>query len=168
MAKRRADPRPSGSGSRYCVDANVLIHAHRDYPPEHFPGIWTKLDALVEQGRLLSAREVLEELRHHEGDVAYAWAKKNKEIFLEVDDAIQDVVVELMAAFPTLAKARLGKTRADPFVIATAITNAACVITHEEDDDSESRAKIPLVCRRRSVEHARFPSIIVAEGWVFA
>lgn len=167
MAKRRADAKAAGSGARYCVDANVLIHLHRDYPPDHFPGIWGKLDALVEQGRLMSAREVLEELKHHEGDVAYAWAKKNKQIFIEVDDAIQNIVVELMAAFPTLAKARLGKTRADPFVIATAIMNAACVITHEEDDDSESRAKIPLVCRRNSVDHARFPSIIVAEGWVF-
>lgn len=61
----------------------------------------------------------------------------------------------------------MGKTRADPFVIATAITNAACVITHEDDDDSETRAKIPLVCRRRDVEHAGFPSIIRREAWVF-
>lgn len=167
MAKRPASPKPTPSSTRYCVDANVLIHAHRDYPPAHFPGIWTSLDHLVEQGRLLSAREVLEELKHHEGDVAYAWAKKRKQIFLDVDDDIQDIVLDLMATFPTLAKARLGKTRADPFVIATAITNAACVITHEEDDDSESRAKIPLVCRRRAVEHARFPSIITSEGWVF-
>ncbi len=154
-------------GAVYCIDANVLIHAQRDYPPKCFPRLWENLDGLVSEERLISAWDVYEELKNHEGDVTYKWAKKRASMFIEVDLEIQSVVVELMAEFPKLAKARLGKTRADPFVIATAITRGACVLTHEGDDENENRPKIPYVCRQRGVSHARFPTLITAEGWVF-
>jgi len=48
----------------YCVDTSALIDGlERYYPEENFPGLWTKVDSLIKDGRFLISEEVWEELR---------------------------------------------------------------------------------------------------------
>lgn len=171
MARRRSTR--SGAGERslfstYCIDTGALIHAHRDYPGHAFPGLWTAIDDLIAQHRLLASIMVLEELEHHEGDRVHAWARERREMFVDLDEPIQIELGEILASFPKLAKPRRGYRRADAFVIATAKALRAEVITDEDHDDrNENRPKIPLICNRRGIACHRFPSIIEAERWVF-
>lgn len=151
----------------YCVDSNVLIDIHRDYPIESFPTLWTELTALVTDGRLISSSEVFRELGKRVGDPVHGWAKKHKPAFLELSEEIQRHVVEIMARFPAMAKERSGYFRADPFVVATAKVSGALVVTHEADDGSTKKPKIPLVCRWSRVSCVRFPEIVRREAWVF-
>jgi predicted nucleic acid-binding protein len=159
--------RTTSSAGVYCVDSNVLIDIHRDYPSASFPTLWAELTTLVSEGRLISSAEVLRELGKRVGDPVHGWAKKHKAAFLDLSEDVQQHVVEIMAQFPTMAKERGGYYRADPFVVATAKVGKALVVTHEADDGSTKRPKIPLVCRWSRVPCIRFPEIVTREGWVF-
>jgi hypothetical protein len=60
----------------YCIDTSALIDAAiRWYPPDVFPSLWTRVEALIETGRLISSEEVLLELEQKEGDILHEWAK---------------------------------------------------------------------------------------------
>jgi Domain of unknown function (DUF4411) len=122
---------------------------------------------LVGEGRLISSSEVLRELGKRVGDPVHRWAKSHKSAFLELSEEVQRHVVAIMAQFPTMAKERGGYFRADPFVVATAKAHDAVVVTHEADDGSSKRPKIPLVCRWSRVSCIRFPEIVTREAWVF-
>lgn len=121
--------RSTSKNGIYCVDSNVLIEIHRDYPIGSFPTLWTELTTLVADGRLISSSEVLRELGKRVGDPVHGWA--------------------------------------DPFVVATAKASGAVVVTHEADDGSSKRPKIPLVCRWSRVACIRFPEIVTREQWIF-
>lgn len=66
--------RRSTSSGVYCVDSNVLIDIHRDYPIASFPTLWTELTKLVSEDRLISSSEVLRELAKRVGDPVHGWA----------------------------------------------------------------------------------------------
>jgi hypothetical protein len=54
----------------YGADSSALIHAWRwAYPLKNFPPFWTGLDNLVEEKRLYSSIEVLNEIKRKDGDV---------------------------------------------------------------------------------------------------
>jgi hypothetical protein len=55
----------------YCFDTSVLIECwSRSYPPDVFPGLWVKLDALIAQQEVLCADEVRVELERQEDELA--------------------------------------------------------------------------------------------------
>ena len=73
----------------YCIDTSALLGAWvRWYPPEMFPTLWDKVDALIENHRLISSEEVLQELERKEGDTLHAWAKQRHSIFLPLDQHV--------------------------------------------------------------------------------
>lgn len=151
----------------YCLDTSSLLEAwRRSYPPEVFPGLWEQLDRLIEDGRLWSSEEVLRELEKRDDDV-YAWAKERDTIFLAVDDAIQDAVREILSAYPRFMGARANKNHADPFVVATAMTNGIQVITEERHGNAPDKPRIPDVCDAYGVPFLKVLDLIQNEGWKF-
>ena len=134
---------------RYCIDTSALIDAWvRWYPREMFPTLWEKVDALIDDGRLFSSEEVLQELERKEGDTLYEWAKERQDYFLSLNDDIQACASQIMANYPRLVDERTGKSFADPWVIATAHTRGCTVVTGERPTDSpDRRPKIPDVCQ---------------------
>jgi hypothetical protein len=61
-------------GRGYCIDTCALIDLwRRHYPPDVFPGLWEDIERLVNQGRLIAPREVLEELRGVDDEIL-EWA----------------------------------------------------------------------------------------------
>lgn len=129
----------------YCIDTSSIFEWYiRRYPPEIFPGLPARVEALIEAGRLRAPRAVLDEIKP--GDDCHAWAKGQDELFVEESVDVQLIVRELMAKHHNPAKPQKGITNADPFVIAMAIAGGQdwAVVNDEHPGTAEAR-KIPFV-----------------------
>lgn len=152
----------------YCVDTSAFMDAWvRWYPQELFPSLWTNVDSLIAEERLLSSEEVLHEIERKEGDSLYHWAKEREAVFLPLDVDVQHHVSTVMSKHPRLVDGRTGKSYADPFVIATAIANQSTVVTGERATGSLDRPKIPDVCRDLNIRCIGFTELIRHERWRF-
>jgi len=153
---------------KYCIDTSALMDAWmRWYPAEMFPTLWEKVDALIDDARLISSEEVLLELERKEGDTLHDWAKERNDIFLPLDDSIQTCHSQIMASYPRLVDGRTGKSFADPWVIATAHTNNCIVVMGEEPTGTLDRPKIPDVCQDMRIRCIKFVDLIRQERWRF-
>ena len=152
----------------YCIDTSALIGAWiRWYPQEMFPSLWERVDTLIDDDRLISSEEVLHELERKEGDTLHEWAKERHEVFLPLGDDIQTCASQIMTTHPRLVDGRTGKSFADPWVIATAHTHKAIVVTEEKPTGKRDRPKIPDVCRDMQVDCISFVDLIRQEEWRF-
>ena len=101
----------------YSIDTSALVDAWvRRYPVGVFPGLWQRVDQLVEAGELMATEEVLHELARQDDDLL-ARARDRPQMFIEIDDAIQGVVTDLLAAYPRLLDTRRNRSGADPFYL---------------------------------------------------
>lgn len=152
----------------YCCDTSSLIHAwRRAYPPKNFGSFWAKLDELIEDRRLVSSIEVLNELEKKDDDVS-KWAKDRRKAFLEIDEDVQDAMVWVMGKYPRLVDTVKGKSGADPFVIALALSHSPhLVVIHQEAGGSLNSPKIPYVCDMEKVQHVSLLGLIEQEEWSF-
>jgi hypothetical protein len=107
----------------YSVDSSALIHAwRRIYRPKNFGFVWEGFDILIEEGRFKASIEVYNELQKKD-DELFAWCKERKEaMFVEIDDKTQAAVAQIMRDHPKLVDTTKGRSGADPFVIALAVT----------------------------------------------
>ena len=155
---------------KYVFDSNSLIDLFRHYYPERFPTLWDKFDALVSEGKLLSVREVFNEIGSSEDSLAN-WAKEKKNIlFLESTTEELKLVGEIFQVRHFQAMIRKqerlkGKPVADPFVIARAKISSACVVTQEKN--TEKAAKIPNVCEHFEIPCINLEGFMEKENWTF-
>lgn len=122
------------SGTVYVLDTSS-IRVFSNYYPSRFPAFWENLSDCVDDGRIISAREVYRELdlqstKAHVDE----WAKTNKRIFRQPTKAEMEFVTRIFEIrhFQQLVGERQrtrGGPVADPFVIASAHEREACVIT---------------------------------------
>jgi hypothetical protein len=131
----------------------------------HFPSLWTALEGLASNGRLISPEDVLEELSKQDDEV-HAWCKARRDtIFVPLDAALQNATTDVLRGFPTLVDASKGRGRADPFVIALGKLRAATVVTHEERRPTNPR--IPDACIEFGIDFCKTVELIRDEGWTF-
>ena len=153
---------------RYSIDTSTILDGwQRYYPPDFFPGLWSKLETLIQAGDLRAAEEVKYELKKKE-DIVYSWAKGCDGLFVPIGNATQDAVSEVLAQHPRLIDTRRGRSGADPFGIAVAKVYRCKVVSGEHLSGSLNRPKIPDVCRDMGVEHLSLLELIRGEGWVFS
>ena len=154
---------------KYSIDTSAILDGwRRHYPPDMFPGLWGKLDTLIEQGQLRATEEVLHELERKDDDV-FAWAKARADVlFIPIDDAIQPVVSEILGRFEKLVDTRANRSAADPFVIALAQLKRCTVVTGEHPSNSPDRPHIPDVCSALSISSISLLQMMRAEGWTFS
>lgn len=149
----------------YSIDSSALIHAwNRAYRPKNFPTFWRLLEDLVDEGRLKASVEVLEELKKKDDDV-YAWAKALRaDLFVEIDELVQDAVIDIMERYPRLVDTVKGKSGGDPFVIAlAAVASPKMVVVTQED---EGKVRIPDVCFGEGITPIKIVDLIEWENWV--
>ena len=155
---------------RYVFDSDSLIDLFRHYYPERFPTLWEKFDVLVSAGKLLSVREVFNEIGSKEDSLAN-WAKQNTNIlFLESTTEELKFVSEIFQVRHFQAMIRKqerlkGKPVADPFVIARAKISGACVVTQEKN--TEKASKIPNVCEYFKIPCINLEGFMEKENWTF-
>lgn len=150
----------------YCIDTSSLIAAWQErYPIEVFPTLWDKLDELIENDRLFAPVEVLIEMKKR-SDELHAWLKDRKEMFLELEDAVQIEAAQILAQFPRLVGERKLRTSADPFVIALARVKGWQLVTDEKPTANLNRPNIPDVCTQIGMTTIDMLKLIRAERWV--
>lgn len=154
----------------YVFDTSSLIHLG-NYFPARFPSLWKQIDGLVQVGRLISVREVFNELHtYNDKDFIQEWAKNNNVVFPTPDRDELLFVAQIFSVkhFQALIGQKSilkGTPVADPFVIASAKTGSACVVTQESKKDNA--AKIPNICEHFSIPCTNLEGFMEKEGWSF-
>lgn len=153
----------------YVFDSDALIDLFRHFYLNRFPSLWERFDRLVENGSIISVREVFKEIERR-GDRLSQWAKNNRDFFQQSSPEQLHFVVEIFKVphfqYLISEKARLqGKPVADPFVIAGAQSLKGCVITQELE--KPNAAKIPNVCQHFDIAYSNLEGFMESEDWTF-
>ena len=154
----------------YVFDTNCFIVIGHYYP-EQFPSFWEKFNQAVENGNIISVREVRRELdRDAAEDHLAEWIKRHKTIFVTPSPAVMQLVNEIFsvphfrASLPD--RTRLGGNPfADPFIIAQAKVMDYCVVTQESE--RPHAAKIPNICEHFDVDWTNLQGFMEREDWSF-
>jgi uncharacterized protein DUF4411 len=151
----------------FCIDTSSLLEAwQRAYPPDRFPGIWERIEKLIEEGQLVAPDEVLHELERKD-DELLAWAKSKPKLFVPLDPFLQNAVTKILAKHAALVGSIPGRNQADPFVVALAQLRRLTVITEEIGTKGLGRPKIPDVCKAEGIECLRLVDAFRRLGWKF-
>lgn len=156
------------------------LRSLQHFYPSVFKSIWDSLDALADQGELISTREVFNELeRQAVSEEILQWAKAHKSLFATPTGPELQFVSDIFKVkhFQGLigAQQRLkGTPVADPFVIACARINKATVVTEEGWQHGGDRltlkpnaAKIPNVCAHFMIPCINLEEFMHQQGWTF-
>lgn len=163
----------------YVFDTSSIRSLQHFYP-RVFKSIWDGLDALAQQGRLISTREVFNELERQaiSADLLN-WAKRNKSMFTTPNTAELQFVATILQIehFQSIigVQQRLkGTPVADPFVIACAKIKQGTVVTEEgwlrpsdKLTPKPNAAKIPNVCAHFKVPCIDLEEFMQQQGWAF-
>jgi hypothetical protein len=129
----------------YSLDTSAFVNPwNKYYALDLAPGYWRTIPDLVRVGRVHISEEVRDELDRVDDGLA-AWAKANIAQWHPLTDEVQAIVTDLMARWGRLVDVRKDRSRADPWVIATAKVNSAIVVT-DEKYGSKKDPRIPIVC----------------------
>ena len=140
---------------RYCLDANVLIQGwQKYYSPKLCPSYWEVLNKLGEENRIFIPRSVYDEITRTEDDLK-KWISGCSIPVLDIDGAVANCLQDMYNANP-LHRLLVDNTRrrslADPWVIAHAMKEKACVVTKEEKiTSSTTKIRIPNVCENMGI-----------------
>ena len=155
---------------KYVFDTGPLIDLFRHYYPSRFLSLWENFHNLVLEEKLISVREVYNEINSRE-DTLTEWAKTEKEnLFTPPTIEEFQFVSEIFQVRHFQANIRKqnllqGKPVADPFVIARANVLDCQVVTAEEY--RENSAKIPNICEHFSIECINLERFMEQENWTF-
>lgn len=147
------------------------IRALQHFFPTIFQSVWAGIDRLVAEGRLISTREVFNELENQDiSDALWGWVRANKALFQTPTAEELEFVAHIFSIphFQSLigAKQRLrGSPVADPFVIALARISKGTVVTEERY--KKNSAKIPNVCEHFSIPVMNLESFMAEQEWKF-
>ena len=153
----------------YVFDSSPLIDLFRHFYPQRFPSLWANFKTLVSAKKIISVREVFNEVKGHEDRLA-EWAKIHRDFFLQPASDELGFVSEIFKVthFQTLIKKKerlQGNPVADPFVIAKAKALEGCVVTQEKLKDNA--AKIPNVCEHFNIPCIDLEGFMEKENWKF-
>lgn len=150
------------ASSRYLIDSNVLIEAHRRYYGfDLCPGFWESIVWLHGQNRVLSLDKVRDELVRESDDLvtwatsvmpATGFAVSNESQVLDWFGKMQ-VWAQEQSQFTPAAKEEFAIV-ADAWLVAYARVHSLVLVTHEEyRPDVKKRIPIPNVCKAFDVRH---------------
>ncbi len=144
----------------YCVDTSGWLDGwQRHYPPDVFPTLWTKIDGLVQSGEIIASEEVYLELER-KSDELHKWIQARKQMLVPLEEPIQLRAAMLLGEHPRLVDTLRGRSKADPFVIATAIERNAVVVTGEILTGNLEKPRIPDVCQVKAIRCINFLQMI--------
>jgi hypothetical protein len=149
----------------YVFDTSAFIETWNHlYPVDTFPGLWDRIDALIQAGRIVAPDEVQRELARQD-DGIHAWAKKRHQMFVKLDGTFLLRAKEVTNKHPRMLDQKPGKNGADPFVVALALDRRGTVVTEEYARGTLRSPGIPDVCGAEKVPCLNVLSFIQAEKW---
>jgi len=140
------------------------------YYPDRFPTFWKRFAESVQAGRVLSVKEVYNELERYADNLIWPWAQAQKHVFAPPSDEEAAFVGTIFGVghFQQLIGGKQllqGRPVADPFLIASARVRKGCVVTEEEN--KPNGAKIPNVCGHFNVHCTNVEGFLKKNGWEF-
>lgn len=136
----------------FAVDTSCLIEGWNTlYPQDINPGFWEVVDEYLQAGRLISPKEVLEEIKRKDDNLK-KWASARPNLFRELTDSEYADMRGILRNFPELTNPDADRDYADPFVVALAKTNGYAVLTEERMTSRRSTPRIPTVCKHYNVQ----------------
>ena len=115
----------------YCIDTSSLIAAWEErYPIDHFPNFWKLFEGAIKDGKLSAPAPVLDETKRKSKEL-YEWLEDRDGLFVDLDEALQLEVKQILVKHPRLVMEKKQRYAADPFVIALAKLNGLLVVTDE-------------------------------------
>ena len=159
----------------YVFDTSSFSQLFGSYYRSVFSTLWALFDEMVLTGRLVTVREVKNEIERYPGtklETLTEWCASHRELFTTPTLQEQRYVADIFrhSHFRQLVtqKARLkGMPVADPFVVAKArlIGVGGCVVT--EEVHKPNAAKIPNVCEHFGVDCTNLEGFMERERWQF-
>ena len=120
---------------KYCLDDNVLINGwQKYYSPKFCSDYWSILNQLGVDGKIFLPQAVFDEVTRTDDDLT-AWLKGSDIPVHKVDGPVTQNLTKIYAANPVhqyLVDNTKQRSLADPWVIAHALNDNACVVTKEE------------------------------------
>lgn len=154
----------------YVFDTNAFSQLFRSYYPKRFPTLWAQFDALIEDGKITSTREVRREIEDGPIDTLREWAKDRKHLFPSptAEEGAYVAKVFAVSHFQQLLAQRTllkGGRNADPFIVARAGVLGAEVVTME--GKPKHGAKIPNICEYFGIGCLSLEGFMEQENWRF-
>jgi hypothetical protein len=156
----------------YVIDTNIFVDWwERRYPPDIFPSVQQRFDALVLKNKIVAPELVHVEITHVGSDPLIDWAKKNKKIFAPHDLVMQQEAIKIQNEFPGLIDPTAIHDEADRWIIAIAKCHGYIVVTHETPAKSKKKPPrtyyIPDVCKELNVPCIDLLELMRRESWSF-
>lgn len=154
----------------YVFDNSPLSVLFKNYYRRTFRSLWERFDKLVEDGEILSTREVAREIADGAIEPLRQWASNHSHIF-STPTAVEGAFVAKIYSVPhfqqNIERQKLlnGGKNADPFVIARAAINKSIVVTMEQL--KPNAAKIPNICEYFKVEWRTLEQFMEEQDWEF-
>lgn len=152
----------------YVFDSDTLIKIFNHYYRNQFPSFWQKFDKYIADEKIISVRAVKAELQDR-GDSLSDFVKQTDIFSIPSNDETNFVATIFQVSHFQLLiskKAVLqGSEVADPYLIARAKIENACVVTEEKF--KPNAAKIPNVCAKFNVPCINLEGFMKREKWSF-
>ena len=142
----------------YCIDTSSLINLRLWRSPKSHPGVWKKLDTLINENRLIAPWKVFEELKHQD-DALVKWARRRRSMFRRNSQPLIEVVQQILARFPDLVDYDQPTESADPYVVAVAFKEKSEelyppeIVVVTEEKYAPGRPRIPHVCQEYGLRY---------------
>ncbi|OGC01330.1 hypothetical protein A2V82_10875 [candidate division KSB1 bacterium RBG_16_48_16] len=155
----------------YVFDDNSLSNVLNHYYADRFPSFWEKFDTMVQNGNIISVREVRLELTSKFNDETIdRLARYNGDFFANPRPEELAFITRIysIAHFQqNLERKKLlqGGYFADPFIIAKAWKMSGTVVT--EENFKEHAAKIPNICKHFDIPCEKLEGFLIKEDWKF-
>jgi hypothetical protein len=156
---------------KYIFDNNTLTGIFRHYYRDSFPSFWTRFDKMIEEGTVLSVREVHNEIKNYSRkDELENWAKANPNFFHNpTPEELQFInkIYNVPNFTNNMSQKVLlyGGPFADPFLIAKAYVEQGTVVTQEEV--KPNAAKIPNICDHFHIPCINLQMFLKQNDWTF-
>ena len=142
----------------YLLDANTYIEAKNSYYSMDFcPAYWSWLDHQFAAGIAGSIDMIGRELKEGNDELA-EWVEARKGQFIANDDdatqtAFVQIIEYVMGQNFNPANRDNFLAKADPWLIAKAMSSGAIVVTHESlVSDATKKVKVPNICKQFGVQ----------------
>lgn len=155
----------------YVFDTSSLSNILNHYYQGRFPSFWEKFDLMINDGNLISVREVYNELTDKSDDAVISRLTKQSANFFRVPVPEEMSFITQIYSVPhfqqNLDKKKLlkGGYFADPFLIAKAWQEKGTVVT--EEDNKPNAAKIPNICDHFEILCTGLEGFLTQLDWKF-
>jgi hypothetical protein len=151
----------------YCIDSSTLMNFEDKFPEDIFVGLWDDLGELIDEGRLVSHREVFDEIQQGSGFLV-DWAKQHRQIFVDHTAEQAALIGDIVDQFPALSGAnKTSPYEADPWLIAQSICQDKALTVVTDESPKPQKRRIPMACDAFGVPWMNGYQLLRAEKWQY-